>query len=331
MSPERMRARLGAAGRTRYAWASEFHRRQSEMTDPFTEIVGLLRPSAPYAKQVVASGRWSVRRPDGEQAFYCAVLEGACRLSPDGEPSVALGAGDFVLMPAARGFTASSLDPPPPGAAPGPLEVGPGLFRLGPGDGRPDTRMLVGHCAFASHDARLLVSLLPRLVHVRGEARLATLVELVNGETRGGRPGRDAMLARLLEALMIEALRSGASRPDAAAGLMRGLADERVAAALRRMHDDPARAWTVVALARAAGLSRSTFFERFRREVGTAPMDYLLTWRMALAKELLRRGEDGIGRVAERVGYSSASTFSAAFARHAGLPPGSFARRERSA
>ena len=136
------------------------------------------------------------------------------------------------------------------------------------------------------------------------------------------------MLARLLEVLFIEALRSSA--PTATSkGLLCGLADPRLAAAIRRMHEDPGHAWTVAELAGEAALSRSTFFDRFRRAVGTAPMDYLLTWRMALAQDLLRQRQGGrqggIAEVARRVGYGSASTFSVAFARHVGVPPGQFA------
>ena len=133
------------------------------------------------------------------------------------------------------------------------------------------------------------------------------------------------MLGRLVEVLLIEALRSSAG-DDAPPGLLRGLADARVAVGLRLMHGDPAQAWTVEALAREAALSRSTFFERFSRAVGLPPMEYLLAWRMALAKDLLGRAGVSISEVAERVGYSSASTFSTAFSRHVGMPPGRFAR-----
>ena len=173
------------------------------------------------------------------------------------------------------------------------------------------------------------MSLLPRFVHVRGQGRLTTLVELVNEEWQGDRPGRDVVVARLVEVLLIEAFRSTAG-PAAPPGLLRGLADDRLAVALRRMHDRPSHAWTVVELARAAALSRSTFFDRFRREVGAAPMEYLLGWRMALAKDLLRREKLSAAQAAERVGYSSASTFSTAFARHVGLPPMSYAREQRA-
>jgi len=191
-------------------------------------------------------------------------------------------------------------------------------------------RMIMGYCVFGSPDAGLLVSLLPQIVRVRGEARLTTLLQLVGDETHARRPARDIVLMRLLEVLFIEALRSTVET-CATPGLLRGLADERVAIALRRMHEDPTQNWTVPQLATEAALSRSAFFERFRRKVGVAPMEYLLSWRMAMAKNLLRRREGGIAEVAERVGYSSASTFSIAFTRHVGLPPARYAREQVTA
>jgi AraC-like DNA-binding protein len=161
---------------------------------------------------------------------------------------------------------------------------------LGVQHGGPDVRVLVGHCVFGSPDATLLVSLLPQLIHIRGERRLATLVQLVGEESRGRRPARDVVLAHLLEILLIEALRSSSERV-ASPGLLRGLADERLSAAIRRMHETPATPWTVAQLAREAALSRSVFFGRFKGAIGVAPMEYLLSWRMALAKRLLRRHE----------------------------------------
>ena len=300
------------------------------MADPLTQLVGLLQPNASNSKLVVASGAWAVRRSDEGRPFYCAVLDGSCRLSVLGETPMVLEGGDFVLVPAAHDFTASSLSPPPPGVEQHRVETSPGVFRLGGRHDPPDVRMLVGRCAFGSHDAGLLVSLLPRFVHVRGQERLNTLVELVNGEARGERPGRDVVLAHLLEVLLIEALRSSAG-PSAHPGLLRGLADERLAAALRQMHERPARPWTVAVLAAEAALSRSTFFERFRRALGVTPMEYLLAWRMALAKDLLRRNGGGVAQVAERVGYSCASTFSVAFTRHVGIAPALYARERRLA
>jgi AraC-like DNA-binding protein len=136
------------------------------------------------------------------------------------------------------------------------------------------------------------------------------------------------VLTRLVELLLIEALRAAPSA-HAPPGLLRGLADATLAPAIRHMHDHVSRSWTVGQLARTAALSRSTFCERFTRTVGLPPMEYLLGWRMAVAKDLLRRGDLAIGEVAERVGYGAASTFSTAFSRHVGVPPSRYAASAR--
>jgi transcriptional regulator GlxA family with amidase domain len=185
--------------------------------------------------------------------------------------------------------------------------------------------VLGGYFVFDSPDAALLVTLLPTLIHVRGVERLSVLVRLVGEESSASRSGRDLVLTRLVEVLLIEALRS-TSGEGAPPGLLRGLADARLALAMRQMHRNPARSWTVAQLAQQAALSRSAFFDRFTRAVGVAPMEYLLAWRMAVAKNLLRGDDLAIGEVAERVGYSSASTFSTAFSRHVGQPPSHYAR-----
>ena len=300
------------------------------MIDPLAEVVRLLQPSAPFSKLVSAYGRWQVRRAESGGPFYCALLEGTSRLVVADRDAILLEEGDFVLVPSAFDFTSSSLEPPKGRRDSAHVVLPSGEVRFGEGDGRPDVRMLVGHCQFASPDASLLVSLLPQIVHVRGERRLSTLMELVRDESRERRPARDVILARLLEVLLIEALRSTAGIA-ASPGLLRGLADERVAAAIRRMHESPASAWTVALLAREAALSRSAFFERFQRAVGVAPMEYLLGWRMALAKDLLRRQTVSVAEVAEQVGYGSASSFSVAFTRHVGRPPTHYAREQGSA
>jgi len=225
----------------------------------------------------------------------------------------------------------ASIEPEPPAELnTAPVQLPNGEFRLGTQDVPAEVRMLLGYCAFGSPDAALLVSLLPQLVHVRGEPRLATLVQLVIEESRAQRPARDVILARLIEVMLIEALRSS-TISEASPGLVRGLADCRLAAVLKSMHANPAHPWTVVELAKQAALSRSAFFERFSRAVGVAPMEYLLTWRMAVAKNLLRHKENAIAEIAERVGYSSASTFSVAFTRHVGVPPARYGREQSAA
>lgn len=297
------------------------------MTDPLAEVVTLLEPSARFSKVVRGAGPWRVSRSEGGQPFYCVILEGGCRLTIEGGEPMTLQESDFVLIPSAYGFSTSSLEPSTPEDVVTQPVFLDGEFLIGANDKPTNVRMLIGHCVFGSPDATLLVSLLPRLVHVRGEKRLSTLVQLVVDESRAQRPARDVILERLLEVLFIEALRS-TEVTAASPGLLRGLADERLAVAIRQMHERIDRPWTVAELAKAAALSRSAFFERFSRAVGVAPMEYLLAWRMATAKNLLLRKDGGIAEVAERVGYGSASAFSVAFTRHVGLPPSRYVRDE---
>jgi len=292
--------------------------------DPLAEIVTLLQPTARFSKLVECAGSWRIHRETTGEPFYCAVLEGGCRVSVNGQPPMTLQAGDFVLVPAMHDLINESLNAPPSGVTTRPIEVSEGRFRVGREDKPAELRMRIGHCSFGSPDAALLVPLLPHVVLAR-EPRLATLMQLVGDETRAWRPARELVLERLLEVLLIEALRCGAETASIP-GLARGLADDRLAAALCAIHARPEYPWTVAELACEAALSRSAFFARFSRTVGLPPIEYLLTWRMALAKRLLCEHELGVDQVAERVGYSSASTFSVAFARHAGAPPARYAR-----
>ncbi|MFC6839316.1 cupin domain-containing protein [Xanthomonas theicola] len=297
------------------------------------EVVSLLQPGAPFSKLVIASAPWSVRRTETGRPFYFVVLQGSCYLRIDSatrSDTITLNEGDFTLIPSTRSFATSSVDRQPPGdgdTVDTPIAAMPGGARVGDPNGPVDTQLLVGNCVFGSPDAALLVTLLPQWVHVRGEQRLSTLVQLVGEESRSDRPAREIVMARLLEVLLIEALRSTANQ-SSSSGLVRGLSDPRLALALRLMHQRPADPWTVAQLAREAAMSRSVFFERFSAAVGMAPMEYLLTWRMALAKQLLRQHDVAISDIAERVGYSTVSTFGVAFTRYVGIPPGRYSKGE---
>ncbi|TYC52860.1 AraC family transcriptional regulator [Rhodobacterales bacterium] len=300
------------------------------MSDPLAEMVMLLAPEAPFSKLVHCAGPWRVRREGTGQVFYTAVLAGRICLHADGKAPVIVEEGDFAMVPASFGFTVSSVDPVPPADLVFTTAVlEDGTIRHGRREGPPEVQQFVGHCVFGSPDASLLVSLLPDIVVVKGERRLALVAEFLREEARAGRPARDVMLQRLLEVLIIEALRS--TRDTATSpGLLAGLTDDRVAPAIRRMHEAPAKAWTVTALAKEAALSRSAFFARFNRVVGTPPMEYLLNWRMTLAKDYLRKDQGTVAEIAERVGYGSASAFSTAFVRHTGHSPARFARGSRT-
>lgn len=296
------------------------------MSDPLAQVVGLLRPDLSFSKFVEGAGAWRIPRSEEGRPFFCALLEGAVRLVVRGREPLLVSAGDSVLIPAVYDFTFCSTSPAPPDRLDSvPIEVGPNFFRLGDPAAKADVRMLVGYCTFGSTDAALLVSLLPSLIHARGEGRLTTLIQMAVEEACAERAARDVVLARLMEVLFIEALRS--SGPHCPCGILRGLGDDRVAAAIRHIHEQPTAPWTVAGLARTAAMSRSAFFDRFRQTVGMAPMEYLLHWRMVLAKQLLEHGQASVAEVARRVGYGSSSTFSVAFARHVGTSPSLYARQ----
>src|SRR5678815_5457058 len=219
-----------------------------DMTDPLSEVITILQPRAVFSRRMSGAGRWGVRYSAFGQPSFCAVLEGRCRLTVDGHVPLTLEAGDFVLLPATPGFTMSGFEPArlerfDPNVTSKLL----GEVRHGTRAGRPDVRLLGGWFVFDSPDTALLVSLLPSLVHVRGVERLATLVRLVGEEASDRRPGRDLMLTRLVEVLLIEALRATPGE-DAPPGLLRGLADAHLVSAMRQMHGQLARSWTVAQL-----------------------------------------------------------------------------------
>ena len=297
------------------------------MVDPLSEIIELLRPRAVFTKGISGAGRWGVRYGEFGHPSFAIVIEGACRLAVDGQQPLTLEAGDFMLLPKTPGFTMTGFEPVIPEIIDPHVAAlsAEGEVRHGDQDGPPSVRILGGYFVFDSEDSGLLVSLLPDQVHVRGVERLSILVKLLIEEAARRQSGRELVLTRLIEILLVESLRL-TQTPDAPAGLLRGLGDVRLAEAIRQMHADPARPWTMAELAKEAALSRSAFFDRFSRSVGVPPMEYLLAWRMALAKDMLRRQEIDIAEVAERVGYGSASTFSTAFSRHVGQPPGRYAK-----
>lgn len=297
------------------------------MSDPLAEIVSILKPVPSIAKLVMAGGAWWVERRDLGSPFYCAIAEGRCLLTIAGRSPIILETGDFILVPQIHAFTMNSLQPPPPGTLPRRLETNPGVFRLGDPDAPAEVTAMVGHCSFLANDKQLLSSLLPDIVHARDQRRLMDLVRMIHTEMVGGLAAREIIVSRLLEVLFIDALRT-AGGVETSPGLLRGLSDMRLAPALRRIHQDPGIGVSVEALAETSAMSRSAFFDRFRREVGVPPMEYVTGWRMALAKDLLVRRETPLVEIAKKIGYASASAFSVAFTRHVGVTPGVFARAD---
>lgn len=298
------------------------------MSDPLTEVVRLLQPHAVFANPISGKGDWAIRYSEYGQPSFCIMLEGSCLLAVDGHEPITIRAGDFVLLPSTPPFTISSANPAPcVHIDPKTMPAGAEEKRYGAQGGQPDMRSLGGAFLFDNADPKLLVSLLPGVVHVQDSTRLAQLVHMLGEEYMEQKPGCEFMLSRLIGMMLVEAMRS-TTTGSAPPGLLRGLGDERLAPALKKLHARVDHAWTVGELAHEAALSRSAFFDRFTRTVGAAPMEYLLSWRMEIAKDLLRREGLGVSAVAERVGYGSTSTFSVAFSRHVGQSPSRYASQQ---
>lgn len=299
-------------------------------------MVALLRPRTVLSKFVSGSGRWAVRYPSHGHPSFCLMTAGECWLAVAQAPPFLMRAGDFVLLPATTAFRMGSdlesLKRPAPRVAKGDEteEVRHGVSR-----DEPAVRMLGGYFLFDPLNAPLLVGMLPAVMHIQasdpGSARLGWIARAIGEETAAQQPGADAILARLVEVMLIEALRwKPAADRAPVAGLLAGLADARLARALRRIHDDVSRRWTIADLGAEAGLSRAAFAARFTQVLGVPPMEYVSRWRMTLARDLLWHDGLSLGEVAHAIGYQSASAFSAAFSRSMGMAPGAFARRARA-
>ncbi len=157
---------------------------------------------------------------------------------------------------------------------------------------------------------------------LRGSGWSCAYVGLLADEAQVDAPGQGLVLDRLLDVLLVQALRAWLSRQaPAAPGWFTAQGDPVVGPGLRALHADPSRPWTVGLLAREAGVSRALLARRFTALVGEPPMSYLTGWRLALAADLLADPEVTVSAVSRRVGYTSPFTFSAAYKRHFGLSP----------
>jgi len=293
--------------------------------DPLSDVIALLQPSTAISKPIKGRGRWGVRYAAHDAPGFTIIIEGACWIAFAGHDPVKFEKGDFLLLPSTPPFSLSSH----PGIdceLRAPMDV---AIQHGEPDGEPDFVALGGTFRIEPVNAALLLALLPGVIHVpasQGRAgRLGRVVGLIMEECENEDPGKEMVLQRLLEVLLVEALRWRGVRPDAA-GLLSGMRDPALARVLRTMHADVRAGWTVAELAGIAGLSRSAFAARFVDVLGCGPIEYLARWRMALAKDALIRGSKTLDKIAEEIGYESASAFSTAFRKRLGCSPGKFAR-----
>jgi AraC-like DNA-binding protein len=173
-----------------------------------------------------------------------------------------------------------------------------------------------------------LLNMLPPLAVVPAGPRTRTALDLLTTEIACDEPGQDAVLDRLLDLVLVLALRAWCARPQPAfPAWYHALGDPPIGDALRLLHADPAHRWTVAALAARVGMSRAAFAARFAGLVGEPPLTYLTGWRMTLAADLLRDTEATIATVARKVGYEDAFAFSVAFKRARGVSPSAWRRQ----
>jgi AraC-like DNA-binding protein len=293
--------------------------------DPLSHTLSLLRPQALLWKQARFNGDWAVRFPGNNGVAFCLIAAGNCRFETVGQAPQWLQAGDFVLLARPPEWTLSA-GAETASVAMEAVRADPERF-VAQASASDAVQLLGGHFAIDPANGGLLDGLMPGLVHIRGSEpsakRVSRLLALIADEAQADRPGQSLVLDRLLEIMLVEAIRHAGDKADPARrGLPAGLADPHLATALHALHADSRRDWTVAQLAALAGMSRSAFSDRFARVVGLSPIDYLLRWRMALAKEALRFGGARLAEVAEACGYQSVSAFSAAFRRIVGSSPG---------
>jgi AraC-like DNA-binding protein/mannose-6-phosphate isomerase-like protein (cupin superfamily) len=269
-------------------------------------------------------------------SVFHLMASGSCTIETETGERHTVSAGDIILMPFATAHKlwngdGSSMAFAPDLMRPGTVE---GLWTVDHGGGGETTRMV---CGFVESReflyAPVFRSLPSVLIDRTGNDRVSALITstvreiLLLADT--ATPGTELMLGRLMELLFVEVVRRYASRlPPGAQGWFAALNDRIVGRALRSIHHDPARRWTVDELAREAGTSRSVLSERFTSLLGQPPVNYLTAWRMQLAAERLRNTDSSLAAIAAGVGYQSEAAFNRAFKRFAGLAPGCWREAE---
>ncbi|GAA2143817.1 AraC family transcriptional regulator [Glycomyces algeriensis] len=305
--------------------------------DVLSDVVSVARTGRPHSGRVTRSAPFSHRFPAVPSAGFHIVLQGTCWLLPSQGDPIALGPGDVVFLP--RGSAHGLADDPatpvsePPSTLTG---VHGGRDDETPADRPPTVVMLCGAYLLDSSGPHPLLNDLPEVIHlptrVGHQRELRAAVELLGVELDGdARPGSDTILLTLLDLLLLYILRAWFEAQHAsghaATGWAAALRDSAVAPALRAIHGDPGRQWTVEELGAQARLSRAAFARRFTRLVGQPPLTYLTWWRMTTAARLLRISDAPVDTIARQVGYSSQYTFTHAFKRQYGSPPGSYRRQ----
>lgn len=307
--------------------------------DPLSDILALLKVRSFISGRMEIGGRWSFGFGAHDGIKFQAITHGEGWLVVAGEAPVRIRAGDCFLLPRGRPFHMTqdlSLAPVDAMSLVPANRDATGLTRI---QGGADFHSFGGYFELDGDHAGLLLAELPVVVHIRGEADRADLRwclermrrELVRPQAGGALVGQQLALMVLVQALRLhlEERIAAAKASDGHAvspGWLTALADPQIGGVLGALHADPARRWTLEALAAHAGMSRTVLATRFKTLVGAAPMAYLARWRMTLAADRLADGAQSVGTIALSLGYESESAFSTAFKRHMGHSPRAWAR-----
>ncbi|MEO3869785.1 AraC family transcriptional regulator [Nonomuraea sp. B12E4] len=301
--------------------------------DVLTDLLHRARAQNALALRLIQRPPWAVTHADPSPLTVAATLEGHAWIRLADSPPTRLAAGDVALITAPGGHTIAD-DPAtaprfvirdghkylPTGApaAPHPMRVP----RTYGDDLSGATVMLRGMYDLRGDVASRLLDLLPPLAVVPAGPPTRAALDLLWAEAARDEPGQDAILARLLDLVLVIALRAWCTRREATPpAWYRALSDPAIGDALRLLHEDPAHRWTVASLAAKVGMSRAAFAQRFTALVGRPPLGYLTDWRMTLAADLLRDTRQTVATVAHQVGYQDAFAFSVAFKRARGRTP----------
>ncbi len=299
--------------------------------DPLSDVLSLLKPQSHVSAGFDAGGDWSIAFPRNGGIKCYAVVSGGCWLVVEGvDAPVRVSAGDCFLLPSGRPFrTCSHPDVPPVASSavfPPPRAGGVVTY-----NGGGDVFLVGSRFVLSGAHADILLKMLPPIVHIRKETDQAALrwsVERMMQELQNPQPGNYLVAQHLAHMMMIQALRIHlAEGMEGGVGWLFALADKQMGAAIGAIHADPAHRWTLQGLAGRAGMSRSSFAERFKAMVGSAPMEYLTRWRMLLAGDRLANTGEPVSVIARSLGYESESAFSTAFKRVMGRSPRQYGRR----
>lgn len=298
--------------------------------DPLSDVLALLKLRSFWCAGFDFGGDWSIALDPEEGIRFYAAVHGECWLAVDGvaEP-VRIRAGDCLLLPRKRAAVVASdlaLAPVDPATVVTGAKDG-GVSTI---NGGGDFSSIGGQFALDGDRADMLVDLLPPIVHVKSEADKTSMrwaIERMRAELRDPQPGGFLVAQQLAMTILVQALRVHlASGIRGGVGWLFALADPQMAAAIGAIHADPAARWTVRALAERAGMSRTTFTQRFKETVGTSPVEYLTRWRMLLAADRLATSGEAVSAIAFSLGYESESAFGNAFKRVMGASPRRYGR-----